>query len=150
MNSSACRIRKRSLLWFFWVFFWAHPALGSENPLAYRPIDLNNNDNLSEKAPDFLSRVGLALLTFYAKTLSPLNGQSCPLDPSCSQYAVQALHRHGAFVGMLLTVDRLIHERTQIFTGKRRQMADGQVRVIDELNDNDFWLRPVGRSDTGR
>lgn len=58
-----------------------------------------------------LSRLPAQLLTLlvraYQLLLSPLFAGSCRFYPSCSAYAVQALHGHGAVRGTWLTLRRL-------------------------------------------
>jgi putative membrane protein insertion efficiency factor len=47
---------------------------------------------------------------FYQAELSPLTPH-CPHTPTCSQYAAEALHRHGTARGSWLTVRRLLRCR---------------------------------------
>lgn len=49
----------------------------------------------------------LALVRFYQLVISPWTPPSCRFYPSCSQYAVVALQRHGAVRGGWLAVRRL-------------------------------------------
>ncbi|HQY33307.1 membrane protein insertion efficiency factor YidD [Actinotalea sp.] len=49
----------------------------------------------------------LGLLRVYQSTISPLTGPSCRYYPSCSQYAVVAVQRHGAVRGTWLALRRL-------------------------------------------
>lgn len=49
----------------------------------------------------------LALVHTYRMVLSPVLPSACRYLPSCSEYAVEALQKHGPFGGMLLTVKRL-------------------------------------------
>lgn len=49
----------------------------------------------------------VALLKFYQYAISPMLGRSCRFDPSCSQYAVLALQRHGAIKGLWLAARRV-------------------------------------------
>jgi uncharacterized protein len=51
--------------------------------------------------------VVLALLGAYRRLVSPLLPPACRFHPTCSAYAVEAVRRHGAARGMLLTVKRL-------------------------------------------
>ena len=44
----------------------------------------------------------------YQRLLSPLLGNHCRFYPSCSQYAVEAIERHGPWRGSLLAVRRLL------------------------------------------
>jgi putative membrane protein insertion efficiency factor len=52
-------------------------------------------------------RVLLALVAAYRYLLSPMLGRSCRFFPSCSEYAMEALERHGALRGTWLTVRRV-------------------------------------------
>jgi uncharacterized protein len=47
------------------------------------------------------------LIKVYQKTLSRLLPPSCRFYPSCSEYGVQALKKHGVFKGGWLTVKRV-------------------------------------------
>lgn len=44
----------------------------------------------------------------YQWTLRPLIGANCRFEPSCSHYALEALSRHGAARGSLLTTRRVL------------------------------------------
>jgi hypothetical protein len=48
------------------------------------------------------------LIRAYQYTLSPLLGPSCRFYPSCSEYARQAIKRHGPLSGLLLAVKRIL------------------------------------------
>ena len=49
----------------------------------------------------------LGLLWVYQRFVSPLTPPSCKYYPSCSQYAVVAIRRHGALHGSWLAIRRL-------------------------------------------
>ena len=53
------------------------------------------------------ARVLSALVTVYRYTISPLLGPRCRYEPSCSQYALEALREHGAARGSWLAVRRI-------------------------------------------
>ena len=45
---------------------------------------------------------------FYRNCISPFTPPSCRFTPTCSQYAVEALKKHGPFKGLYLTIRRLL------------------------------------------
>jgi hypothetical protein len=47
----------------------------------------------------------------YQVTLSPLFSGCCRFEPSCSNYAIEALQVHGAWKGSWLAVKRLLRCR---------------------------------------
>ncbi len=49
----------------------------------------------------------VALLRADQVTLSPLLGPCCRFQPSCSQFALEALERHGALRGSWLAMHRV-------------------------------------------
>ncbi len=54
-----------------------------------------------------MSRLLLALIRMYRYVLSPWWGSSCRYTPTCSQYAAEAIERHGALHGSWLAVRRI-------------------------------------------
>ena len=49
----------------------------------------------------------LAPVYFYKYCISPLIPAACRYAPTCSEYAVQALTKHGPLKGLWLTVKRI-------------------------------------------
>lgn len=54
-----------------------------------------------------MKRMLLALLRFYRRRLSPLFPPSCRYQPTCSEYALQAVERFGALRGGWMAVKRI-------------------------------------------
>ena len=50
----------------------------------------------------------ILLVRFYQVCLSPLKPPSCRFTPTCSQYAIEALRKHGPIKGLYLTARRLL------------------------------------------
>ena len=44
----------------------------------------------------------------YQRFISPLLGRHCRFEPSCSQYAIEAIALHGVFKGICLAMWRLL------------------------------------------
>lgn len=45
---------------------------------------------------------------FYQKCISPMTSPSCRFTPTCSQYAVEAIKKHGPFKGLYLAIKRIL------------------------------------------
>ena len=46
-----------------------------------------------------MKTVLIALVRFYRYAISPMLGRNCRFHPTCSEYAIEALERHGALRG---------------------------------------------------
>jgi len=55
----------------------------------------------------FLSWFFIALIKFYQYSISPLTQPSCRYTPTCSQYALEAIKKHGPIKGGWLAVKRI-------------------------------------------
>lgn len=56
-----------------------------------------------------VKKILIGLVRVYQKYLSPLKGHStCIYFPTCSQYAVEAIEKHGALKGGLMAVWRIL------------------------------------------
>jgi putative membrane protein insertion efficiency factor len=49
----------------------------------------------------------LLIIKIYQYLISPLLGTSCRFTPTCSQYGIEAIKKHGAFKGGWLTLKRI-------------------------------------------
>lgn len=56
----------------------------------------------------FVTSLMVATVRLYRWTVSPYLGPACRFFPSCSEYAEEALRRHGAWRGFVLIVRRLV------------------------------------------
>jgi len=54
-----------------------------------------------------LSWLFLGIIRLYQILLSPLLGASCRFTPTCSQYGIEAIKKHGPFKGGWLTLKRI-------------------------------------------
>lgn len=55
-----------------------------------------------------LSFIMIIPIKIYQWTLSPLIGRQCRYYPTCSNYAIEAIQKHGPFKGARLTFKRII------------------------------------------
>lgn len=55
-----------------------------------------------------MKRLLIGAIRLYRKTLSPFIGQQCRFEPTCSHYGEEAIVKHGALRGTILTVWRIL------------------------------------------
>jgi len=55
-----------------------------------------------------MARVLMWMIRAYQVVLSPFFGQQCRFYPTCSQYALEAINRHGAIVGVYYVIRRVM------------------------------------------
>jgi putative membrane protein insertion efficiency factor len=53
------------------------------------------------------ARLATAAVVLYRWLISPVLGPNCRYSPSCSEYAIEALRRHGAVRGGWLALRRI-------------------------------------------
>ena len=52
--------------------------------------------------------IGIYLVKFYQKFISPLKPPCCRFRPTCSSYAIEAFMEWGFIIGFVLTVWRIL------------------------------------------
>lgn len=55
-----------------------------------------------------LTLILVGVIRFYQMSISPMLPASCRFTPTCSQYAVEALRKHGFLKGIYLTIRRIL------------------------------------------
>jgi len=76
---------------------------------------------------------------FYQDHISGADGSRCPMFPSCSQYAAEAIQKHGPVMGWIMTFDRVMRcgrSEARLAPGIS---VNGQPRIHDPVSANDFW-----------
>ena len=97
-------------------------------------VNQNNNDISSPMA--FLLMKGI---TIFQEYISVVDGDRCPMKPTCSTYALYAIKKHGFLIGAMMTADRLIHESDEIRYAPAIIQGE-RVRFHDPVGNNDFWF----------
>jgi putative component of membrane protein insertase Oxa1/YidC/SpoIIIJ protein YidD len=71
--------------------------------------------------------------------LSAVRQGTCPMHPSCSEYAKQSVAKHGELMGWFMACDRLMRcGRDEARQAPMVRVGDG-FRVSDPVARNDFW-----------
>jgi putative membrane protein insertion efficiency factor len=55
-----------------------------------------------------LKKLFLFLIKFYQRNISPMKKPCCRFYPTCSQYALEAIQKYGAFKGFFLALWRIL------------------------------------------
>jgi uncharacterized protein len=75
---------------------------------------------------NWLQRMGVILIRFHQKVISPVDGPRSHYVPSSSQYTKEAICKYGFFKGVMMGCDRLMRENA------------------------DPWVYPTAPTDNGR
>lgn len=55
-----------------------------------------------------MKSIAIYLIRLYQRFISPLTGAHCKYYPTCSQYAIEALKKHGFVKGSILGIWRIL------------------------------------------
>lgn len=55
-----------------------------------------------------LKKLLLIVIKFYRKYISPMKAPCCIYTPTCSEYAIQAIEKYGAFKGGFMAIKRIL------------------------------------------
>lgn len=55
-----------------------------------------------------LKKLLLIVIKFYKKKISPMKAPCCIYTPTCSEYAMQAIDKYGAFKGGFMAIKRIL------------------------------------------
>lgn len=80
----------------------------------------------------------MACLNFFSEYISRVDGDRCPMYPTCASYSRQVIKKHGFFMGIVMMADRLIHEGNEMDYAPLVKVGSG-VRYHDPVSWNDYW-----------
>lgn len=99
--------------------------------------ELTGNRNETESG-SYKKTIVRWVATVYRRYMSPAMSRGCPCHPSCSEYMVQAVIRYPVPVGIILGLDRLLHEAGEIKRGRWIETPSGPL-IHDPLENHIFW-----------
>jgi len=123
------------ILFLFFAFFFKPVSAGfaGETPLAE-----TNSQPSTQPTPNHSHPI-LYVLDFYNKFISGVDGNRCPMYPSCSTYTREAFQKHGLFMGWIMSCDRLVRCGRDEVKLSPQVRVNGQKQSYDPLTNNDFW-----------
>ena len=126
------------------LFTKVPPVLAAEDPMNGpwdSPVHRSSAHKHNERAnASIASGFFTSLLTFFSEVISPVDGDRCPSYPTCAAYSKEAYQKHGAFIGTLMTVDRLFHEADEARFSPTVKVYD-EHRIYDPVSANEVWKR---------
>ena len=87
----------------------------------------------------FLAEPANPLLSFYQHHISAVDGDRCPMHPTCSEYARQAIETHGVLAGWIMACDRLVRCGRDETRLSPKMVHGNRILTRDPLSANDFW-----------
>ena len=76
---------------------------------------------------------------FYRDYISGADGDRCPMYPTCSQYCMDAIKKHGPLTGWIMCSDRLMRCGRDETKLSAPVWINGEKRSYDPVSHNDFW-----------
>jgi putative membrane protein insertion efficiency factor len=55
-----------------------------------------------------MQKIAIGFIKLYRLLLSPLLGQNCRFEPTCSRYTQESIEKHGLFKGSALGLKRIV------------------------------------------
>ena len=74
--------------------------MGKDNKLSLK--------SFMHHASSILAAILIVPIRFYQRVISPMTPPACRFTPTCSQYAVEALQKHGPIKGLYLAIRRIL------------------------------------------
>ncbi|MDD2388192.1 MAG: membrane protein insertion efficiency factor YidD [Desulfobacterales bacterium] len=85
--------------------------------------------------------VVLKPVQWFSTYISRADGDRCAMYPTCSQYAMESVKRHGMFMGWIMTCDRLMRCGRDELRRSPLVEVNGRTRCYDPVEQNDFWWK---------
>jgi len=101
-------------------------------------VEATGTSDINQRTDSLSSRILMRGLTFFSEYISKVDGDRCPMYPTCASYSRQVIKKHGFVIGIVMTADRLIHEGNETDYAPLVR-AGTRVRYYDPVNWNDYW-----------
>ena len=121
------------------VFISLSVACYGEANDSFAPWEFNNSgsEEKVEASPSFPGHL-LRHIEILWGYISSVDGDRCPMHPTCSAYSIEVIKKHGFFIGFMMTADRLIHEGSEMDYASLVKAGD-RYKFYDPISNNDFW-----------
>jgi len=120
------------------IFFIVLDALYG-SVLAGQDVKFDDNSEVLRNAQEVQEGAPFFPIKLYQDYISSADGNRCPMHPTCSQYCIEALKKHGTFLGWIMCSDRLMRCGRDENKLSDPIWIDGKKRTYDPVSNNDFW-----------
>jgi uncharacterized protein len=117
---------------------WGPWSNNRNTPALSLPEDRQSTSDHSGEQHSIAATPFIWLVTFYQKTIGYVNQGRCDMYPTCSQYSIISIRKHGPAVGIMMTADRFIHEGSEKDYVRKIKVGT-RYRFYDPVENNDFW-----------
>ncbi len=123
---------------YFIIFFIVLDTLYL-SVLAGQDVKPDDRLQFSHEVQEMPESAPLFPIKFYQDYISSVDGNRCPMHPTCSQYCNEAFKKHGALLGWIMCSDRLIRCGRDENKLSDPVWINGEKRSYDPVSNNDFW-----------
>jgi putative membrane protein insertion efficiency factor len=106
---------------------------------AGQDVKIDDNPEVLHKVQGVEESAPLFPIKLYQDYISSVDGNRCPMYPTCSQYCIEALKKHGTFLGWFMCSDRLMRCGRDENKLSDPIWIDSKKRIFDPVSNNDFW-----------
>jgi len=121
------------------IIFFTVLAAPYGSVLAWQDMKIDDHQTVSDETEENLGNVSLNPIKFYQDYISSVDGNRCPMHPTCSQYCIEAFKKHGTLLGWIMCSDRLMRCGRDENKLSGPVWIDGKKRTYDPVSNNDFW-----------
>jgi len=122
----------------YFIFVYSGIALAGNDPMK-GPWEYPDKEALCQQHTKDSQNLGTIFVRLFRRYVSPIDGSDCPMYPSCSQYGLECLEKHGSPVGWTMIWDRLYRCGRDEMRLSPWIILDGELKCYDPVKHNDFW-----------
>ena len=112
--------------------FWGCAFTGQE-------MKADNNSELSHGTSEKEGTPFVYPIKIYRDYISSADGDRCPMYPTCSQYCIEAIKKHGPVMGWIMCSDRLMRCGRDETKLSAPVWINGEKHTYDPVSNNVFW-----------
>ena len=122
-------------------FFFLMGGIGDRVSYADQKKTAGESETVSPGTKLKKSDIAIYPIQLFRKFISSVDGNRCPMEPTCSRYCLEAIKKHGSLAGWIMCSDRLMRCGRDEEKLAPPGWVNGEKGSYDPLSKNDFWWR---------